>query len=136
VVEYARHRTLSHSDELFNGTENKEKKMLNNELSQQWSHDYACTENRKQAVNLQIHYEIIGHYGYKYEGEKNKGECHEIVYGFSPSPFGDCMIASTQHGICSLMFESETGKDGLIEKLRAEWPKTLLKMDNQETKKL
>jgi AraC family transcriptional regulator, regulatory protein of adaptative response / methylated-DNA-[protein]-cysteine methyltransferase len=92
-------------------------------------YDFGIKEQR-QDHKLSIHYEIIPPEEYKH-----KGEGRQIVYGFSPSPFGDCMIALTQRGICSLMFEGEAGKKNLIERLQAEWPKASLKMDNQKSQK-
>src|SRR3989304_4559827 len=32
------------------------------------------------------------------------GEGLEIRYGFHPSPFGECLLASTPRGICALRF--------------------------------
>ena len=34
-----------------------------------------------------------------------------IVYGWHPSPFGECLIAATERGICGLAFELKEGRD-------------------------
>jgi AraC family transcriptional regulator, regulatory protein of adaptative response / methylated-DNA-[protein]-cysteine methyltransferase len=107
-------------------------KELLNKSGKLWDIDHDIGSINKRAGNsLFIHYETIGSEEYK-----AKGEGMEIVYGFSSSPFGDCMIANTQHGICSLLFEGESGKDSLIERLQAEWPKASLKKDDQESRYL
>ena len=92
--------------------------------------DFAINEQR-QAHKLSIHYETI-----QPEQYRHKGDGLQIDYGFSSSPFGDCIIAASQRGICSLIFEGEAGKENLLESLRADWPKALLKMDNQKSQKL
>jgi AraC family transcriptional regulator of adaptative response/methylated-DNA-[protein]-cysteine methyltransferase len=46
-----------------------------------------------------------------------------ISYGFHPSPFGVCMLAVTDRGICGLSFLQEgRGKKDLITRLASRWP--------------
>ena len=40
---------------------------------------------------------------------KQQGQGLTIDYGFHPSPFGECFIASTERGICSLQFLDKNG---------------------------
>jgi len=67
---------------------------------------------------------------------KSKGLGLDIVYGVSPSPFGDCMIARTPRGICALKFVRGHSIKELEGFLRSQWPKASLKMDNPAIKSL
>ncbi|MHB1947089.1 MAG: methylated-DNA--[protein]-cysteine S-methyltransferase [Gammaproteobacteria bacterium] len=45
-----------------------------------------------------------------------------IVYGSSPSPFGQCFLAVTERGICKLaFFDTAAEKKRLIQELQNEW---------------
>lgn len=53
---------------------------------------------------------------------KQKGAGLTINYGIHPSPFGECLLAVTERGICGLSFiENENSKKAL-QYLRANWP--------------
>ena len=52
---------------------------------------------------------------------KTKGRGIEIRYGVHSSPFGACLIATTNRGICHLSFLDEHEKTSAIKKLHAEW---------------
>ena len=67
---------------------------------------------------------------------KTRGEGLEIIYGFSPSPFGDCMIAHTARGICALKFVRDNTIKELEEHLHSQWPKASLKMNNTAVKSI
>jgi AraC family transcriptional regulator of adaptative response/methylated-DNA-[protein]-cysteine methyltransferase len=51
------------------------------------------------------------------------GEGLEIRYGFHPSPFGECLLASTARGICALRFVGSAGRTTEFAALAREWPK-------------
>ena len=54
---------------------------------------------------------------------KKRGEGLTIEYGFHPSPFGRCLLAITERGICGLSFVQEEGSEAALEKSLAErWP--------------
>jgi AraC family transcriptional regulator of adaptative response/methylated-DNA-[protein]-cysteine methyltransferase len=54
---------------------------------------------------------------------KRRGEGLTIEYGFHPSPFGRCLIAKTERGICGLSFVQENlPETALASNLRARWP--------------
>lgn len=53
---------------------------------------------------------------------KQRGEGVEIRYGIHPSPFGECLAALTDRGICNLMFVHDHGRDAAITSLRDSWP--------------
>ncbi len=53
---------------------------------------------------------------------KNRGEGLTIEYGFHPSPFGRCLLARTERGICGLSFvQDELPEAALVRHLRARW---------------
>jgi AraC family transcriptional regulator of adaptative response/methylated-DNA-[protein]-cysteine methyltransferase len=45
-----------------------------------------------------------------------------IEYGFHPSPFGRCLLAVTDRGICGLSFTQEAPEGSLVRKLQMRWP--------------
>jgi len=53
---------------------------------------------------------------------KSRGEGLSIEYGFHPSPFGRCLLAVTDRGICGLSFVQEAPEGSLVRNLRARWP--------------
>jgi len=53
---------------------------------------------------------------------KMRGEGLTIEYGFHPSPFGRCLLALTDRGICGLSFVQEAPEETLVDRLRARWP--------------
>ncbi len=63
---------------------------------------------------------------------KEKGQGIEITYGFSYSPFGKCMIAATQRGICTLKFVRDKNEKALKKWLGNMWPRATLKKDNEQ----
>lgn len=64
---------------------------------------------------------------------KNFGKGLVIDYGFHSTPFGECLIATTQRGICFLGFlESRSSREETLKSLRETWPKASLQ-ENQQT---
>jgi AraC family transcriptional regulator, regulatory protein of adaptative response / methylated-DNA-[protein]-cysteine methyltransferase len=53
---------------------------------------------------------------------KLKGKGLNIRYGFAFSPFGPCMIASTDRGICALEFVRERTGACMVQSLKNQWP--------------
>ena len=51
---------------------------------------------------------------------KTQGQGIQIVYGFHPTPFGECLLAVTERGICWLAFVEE-GRPAALDELRREW---------------
>jgi AraC family transcriptional regulator of adaptative response/methylated-DNA-[protein]-cysteine methyltransferase len=56
---------------------------------------------------------------------KSKGAGIEIVYGFHPTPFGECLLALTGRGICFLAFV-DLDHSHALEQLRQTWPNSTL----------
>jgi AraC family transcriptional regulator of adaptative response/methylated-DNA-[protein]-cysteine methyltransferase len=65
---------------------------------------------------------------------KRRGAGLELLYGFHPSPFGECLIALTERGISNLVFISESGRQNALEELRAAWPGAVLRQDESRTR--
>jgi AraC family transcriptional regulator of adaptative response/methylated-DNA-[protein]-cysteine methyltransferase len=57
---------------------------------------------------------------------KRAGAGLTIRYGFHPSPFGECLIAVTAHGICHLGFLPPADRRAALAKLAAEWSRARL----------
>jgi AraC family transcriptional regulator, regulatory protein of adaptative response / methylated-DNA-[protein]-cysteine methyltransferase len=57
---------------------------------------------------------------------KSKGSGVHIDYGFHPSPFGDCLLARTERGVCGFYFiKNGNGRDVLAE-FRQHWQNAAL----------
>ena len=64
---------------------------------------------------------------------KRRGEGLEISYGFHPSPFGECMVALTERGICGLAFVQKGDRLEVIQDLRRRWTNADLMEDPERT---
>jgi AraC family transcriptional regulator of adaptative response/methylated-DNA-[protein]-cysteine methyltransferase len=65
---------------------------------------------------------------------KSGGKGIVIRYGVHPSPFGLCLIATTQRGLCKLaFFDSHDFEDEVIQKLLKEWPNADISADQDAT---
>lgn len=53
---------------------------------------------------------------------KRKGRGVTIWYGVHPTPFGQCLLAVTERGLCRLKFLAGTGAAAEVRRLKAEWP--------------
>ncbi len=67
-------------------------------------------------------------------GELRKhGDSLTIRYGFHASPFGECLIAVTNKGICSLEFIDSGDKDRTLAGLRKKWNNAEIIQDQRAT---
>ncbi|HVM60312.1 MAG TPA: methylated-DNA--[protein]-cysteine S-methyltransferase [Verrucomicrobiae bacterium] len=64
------------------------------------------------------------------------GEGVTIQYGFHPTPFGECLLAKTDRGICALRFLSGASKTAALRELRDEWPAAEFEENDRETSDL
>ena len=64
---------------------------------------------------------------------KSKGEGLQIDYGFHPSPFGRCLVAVTERGICGLSFVQEAPEESLVQTLRKRWPGAVVRLGPEGT---
>ncbi|MEM7146591.1 MAG: methylated-DNA--[protein]-cysteine S-methyltransferase [Verrucomicrobiota bacterium] len=53
---------------------------------------------------------------------KRGGEGVVVRYGFSGSPFGECLVAETERGLSHLSFVSEGCREELVERVASDWP--------------
>jgi len=61
---------------------------------------------------------------------KRKGAGLTIHYGFHLSPFGDCLLATTERGICGLRFTPANGHKAALTQFQKEWPRAQFVEDN------
>ncbi len=64
---------------------------------------------------------------------KTKGEGITIEYGIHATPFGECLIAATDRGICSISFVEEN-PDGLLKELQSHWENARITKNPNSTK--
>ena len=64
---------------------------------------------------------------------KSRGAGLEIRYGFHPTPFGDCLLALTDRGLCGLAFAEEGNTQALLADLHQRWGKAGLILDPEAT---
>jgi AraC family transcriptional regulator of adaptative response/methylated-DNA-[protein]-cysteine methyltransferase len=57
-----------------------------------------------------------------------------IAYGFHPTPFGECLVAVTRHGICHLAFIGPVSRAAALARLRNDWPRADLVPDQDVTR--
>lgn len=63
---------------------------------------------------------------------KRGGAGLSVAFGFHDSPFGRCLVATTERGVCALEFVDDTD-DEARERLRTDWPGAELTEDHGET---
>ncbi|MFO7684252.1 MAG: methylated-DNA--[protein]-cysteine S-methyltransferase [Chloroflexota bacterium] len=56
---------------------------------------------------------------------KQRGAGLEISYGFQPTPFGVCLLATTARGICALRFAEPGQETAVLAELQSEWPQAV-----------
>jgi AraC family transcriptional regulator of adaptative response/methylated-DNA-[protein]-cysteine methyltransferase len=67
---------------------------------------------------------------------KNKGEGLQIFFGFHPTPFGHCLLAVTDRGICHLSFVKEGERTQAIKSLQKEWENAKITIAPNKTRPL
>ena len=67
---------------------------------------------------------------------KHRGAGLEVRYGFHPSPFGECLLAMTERGICNLAFVPAEQRDLALVQLRRQWAQASLQPDALGTRPL
>lgn len=65
---------------------------------------------------------------------KRKGEGLDVTYSFHPTPFGECLLAVTERGICGLKFVQDDNRNHLKTYLQKKWPKSKLVNDPSKVK--
>jgi len=64
---------------------------------------------------------------------KSGGQGLRIAYGVQSSPFGDCLLALTERGICRLEFIDLENPQQALERLKKDWPQAQLLEDPAAT---
>jgi len=64
---------------------------------------------------------------------KQQGAGLTIQYGFHPTPFGECLLAVTERGICHLAFVKEGDRARALSELEKQWARAQLVEDPQTT---
>ncbi len=59
-----------------------------------------------------------------------------IVYGFHPTPFGECLLAQTSRGICGLSFVENGNRDKVLGEMRRRWKNSEMRENSVETRPL
>jgi len=67
---------------------------------------------------------------------KSKGEGLTIKYGFHPSPFGECLLATTERGICGFFFVKNRDRKDPLSELRYFWKKADIIEDPHASREL
>jgi AraC family transcriptional regulator of adaptative response/methylated-DNA-[protein]-cysteine methyltransferase len=57
----------------------------------------------------------------------------QIYYGNHYTPFGKCMIAKTDRGVCGLFFLKENDEQFYIQRLKHDWPAAIIKESYEKT---
>lgn len=64
---------------------------------------------------------------------KSRGQGLQIMYGFHPSPFGECLLACTPRGLSNLIFVQDGNRAAAYKTLRRSWPLAELHESASET---
>jgi AraC family transcriptional regulator of adaptative response/methylated-DNA-[protein]-cysteine methyltransferase len=67
---------------------------------------------------------------------KKQGAGLRIAYGFHETPFGECLLATTERGICALYFVAGENRQAVVEQLVDSWPQALLEEESSQTQPL
>jgi AraC family transcriptional regulator of adaptative response/methylated-DNA-[protein]-cysteine methyltransferase len=67
---------------------------------------------------------------------KQKGRGLTIEYGFHPSPFGECFIAQTNRGICSLIFVGKSSQTSMLQEFSKKWSNAKIIQNQKFTQKV
>ena len=62
---------------------------------------------------------------------KKKGRGLDIRYGYHPSPFGECLLAVTDRGICALTFVLAGDRQQPVADLERQWPQATIRLNPQ-----
>ncbi len=65
---------------------------------------------------------------------KTKGAGLEIAYGYHATPFGECMLARTDRGICGLSFIQNTDRQSVFADLKNRWANARLVQEPETTR--
>ncbi len=64
---------------------------------------------------------------------KQKGSGLKIAYGLHPTPFGECLLAATERGICGLSFIENENPRKALQYLHSNWPNAQIAENRKAT---
>ncbi len=64
---------------------------------------------------------------------KARGEGMSVRYGFHDSPFGECLLMTTERGVCGLAFTEPEGREGALAHLSRGWERAAIHRDDRAT---
>jgi AraC family transcriptional regulator of adaptative response/methylated-DNA-[protein]-cysteine methyltransferase len=64
---------------------------------------------------------------------KAQGRGVNIVYGIHPTPFGQCLLATTSRGVCHLSFVVTLNASEAVADLCERWPQAMIKQSQRST---
>jgi AraC family transcriptional regulator of adaptative response/methylated-DNA-[protein]-cysteine methyltransferase len=64
---------------------------------------------------------------------KKMGAGLQIEYGFHPTPFGECLLAMTERGICHLSFVEQENQENAFNQLQSYWAHATFIEQHQKT---
>ena len=67
---------------------------------------------------------------------KLQGAGLQISYGFHPTPYGECLLAATDRGICFLAFVIGSDRKSALKEMKLEWKKASWIEDPEKTRHL
>jgi len=67
---------------------------------------------------------------------KRRGAGLRIAFGFHDTPFGQCLLATTERGICALYFVQGADRPVALEQLAYHWPQAHIVEDGTRTQPL
>ena len=65
---------------------------------------------------------------------KKRGQGLVIKYGYHPSPFGECLLAATDRGICYIAFVQDGDTQSAFQEVKDRWPEASFVEDGEYTK--
>ncbi len=84
-----------------------------------------------------LHDLIVNFYGMSPGEYASAGKNLNIDFGFHQTLFGECLIATTERGICKLaFFDNEEERQTLFNELKQQWSLATLSENNQKTKQI
>ncbi len=93
-----------------------------------------AADNSQLSGTARLYDLFIQFYGMTPAQYRAEGKNMVIDYGKHPSPFGDCLIAITDKGICKLAFYDDAQQLACLEnELRQEWPQAQIQYNPQST---
>jgi AraC family transcriptional regulator of adaptative response/methylated-DNA-[protein]-cysteine methyltransferase len=67
---------------------------------------------------------------------KRRGAGLRVAYGFHDTPFGQCLLATTERGICALHFVEGGDRSLVLERVTGGWPQACFEEDRSQTQPL